>query len=402
MDKFFKWSVLFISLVILACGGVAFYSVFLADRGMTMPSFREMPLLAAVADAEQLGLSVRIEHMESRLPTGNVLAQWPEPGTRIRGAEKNVILKISKGGERRPIPDIRGIDLTRATRMLEGEGFTLGDVIRIKDSTNSGLPAGSVIAQSPAAPGSIPVNIKVDLLVSEGSDDGTFAVPNVAQMTESSAKEMLENAGLRVSVEKQRNRNVIEGQVINTRPAAGTMVKKGDGIRVFISEETSSANTVANANTTTETTPVVTSSRPVVEPDLMDVSVLDQRRRQQPNVLPERTTSGAQSDPHSPEFNLPTSTGETTTAPVVESVVPTPQTPVASTGNKIARVRYTVPPILRPLPLKIEIVDPQGARVLLERSARANETVQVEGNYSQEAVVSIWLGGEFVWQERYR
>ncbi|MCL1941564.1 MAG: PASTA domain-containing protein, partial [Synergistaceae bacterium] len=153
MDKFFKWTVLFIVLVILASGGVAFYSVFLADRGMTMPSFREMSLIDAVADAEQLGLNVRVEQMESKLPIGRVLAQTPEPGTKIRGSDRNVILIISKGGERRPIPDIRGVDLARATRMLGEQGFTVGDVIHIKDSTNSGFPAGSVIAQSPASPG---------------------------------------------------------------------------------------------------------------------------------------------------------------------------------------------------------------------------------------------------------
>ncbi|MCL2146935.1 MAG: hypothetical protein FWH52_03915 [Synergistaceae bacterium] len=47
-------------------------------------------------------------------------------------------------------------------------------------------------------------------------------------------------------------------------------------------------------------------------------------------------------------------------------------------------------------------MDTSGRRVLLDRNARANEVVQIDGNYTQEAVVSIFLGGESVWQETYR
>ena len=408
MDKFFKWTVLFIVLIILASGGVAFYTVFLADKGMTMPSFREMSLIDAVADAEQLGLNVRIEQMESRLPTGSVLAQWPEPGTKIRETERSIILKISRGGERRPIPDIRGIDLARASRILEEHGFIVGDVIRIKDNSNSGLPAGAVIAQSPASPGNIPANHKVDMLVNEGSDDGRFAVPNVSQMTESEAREMLEGVGLRiVSTEKARSRNVPEGQVLHTRPAAGTIVKRGEGIRIFISEG-DSASSVATAENVGGTAAVPLLPRPI-EPDLTDISVLDQQaiiRRQQElaGVRPETARAGSsalQNDPHSPEFNLALPGVTTPAAPA--PVVPAPPAPtVTNTGGKVANVRYQVPPILKPLPLKIEIIDHQGTRVLMERDVRANETIRVDGAYSQEAIVSIWLGGEFVWEDRFR
>ncbi|MCL1875865.1 MAG: PASTA domain-containing protein [Synergistaceae bacterium] len=400
MEKFLKWTVVFIVLIILASGGVAFYSVFMTDKEMIlMPSFREMSLIDAIADAEQMGLKARIEHIESKLPEGRVLVQWPEPGTKIRGTDKNIILKVSKSAERRnPMPDIRGIELTRATRMLEEQGFVIGDVVRIKDSSNSGLPAGHVIAQSPASPGSIPVGHHVSLLVSDGSEDGRIAVPNVTQMTESAARRTLESAGLRVSsVEKVNNRNVPEGEVANTSPATGSLVKEGDGIKIFISAR---EEPKPKPEATTTSIP----GRQPTEPILTDtsISVLDQPRRpRDPNVLPERTesSSSVHNDPHSPEFSIPPTVGTTTLpgAPVTRSPDAS-----ANTGNKVARVRYQAPPILRPLPLRIEIEDTRGKRVLLERNVRANETVQVDGNYSQEAVVTILLGGEFVWQERYK
>ena len=163
-------------------------------------------------------------------------------------------------------------------------------------------------------------------------------------------------------------------------------------------------------------TETVTSTPPATRPVETDltVTVLDQPRVR-PETIPQRPGSTSlQNDPHHPEFNLPgsggttttttttTTTPTTTTPPAVTTTAPDPQTPAANTGDKIARIRYTVPPILRPLPLKIEIVDLKGTRVLLERNARASETVRLDSNYSQEAIVSIYLGGDSVWQERFR
>jgi serine/threonine-protein kinase len=70
-------------------------------------------------------------------------------------------------------------------------------------------------------------------------------------------------------------------------------------------------------------------------------------------------------------------------------------------GGKIARIRYQVPPLTRPLHLKIEMVDPSGSKVLLDRAAKSGEYVSIDAPYSRECAVTIYLGGEFVWQDRY-
>jgi serine/threonine-protein kinase len=217
-------------------------------------------------------------------------------------------------------------------------------------------------------------------------------------MTEYTARRTLESVGLKIaSVEKVNNKDVPEGDVVNTRPAIGAMVKEGEAIKLLISmkEEPKPKPAVE--------TPSIP-GRSQVEPILIDTSIseLDQpKRSRDTSVLPERIDSQRTSDPHSPEFNIPTNVGTTTTPPGVPVAAASPDAGT-STGAKVARIRYQVPPILRPLPLKIEIVDARGKRVLLERNARTSEVVQIDGSYSQEAVVTIWLGGESVWQERYR
>ena len=153
MGKAIRWTLLFVVLVIFSSGAVAFYTVFFrpADR-IVVPPLRERSVTEAVDEAERLGFAVKIEQTVSSLPAGRVLAQSPEPGAR---ANKNqlIILQVSQGGEQRAIPDLRGQELSRAQRLLQEQGFALGDVIRIKDGAQ---PGGVVIAQSPAAPANIP------------------------------------------------------------------------------------------------------------------------------------------------------------------------------------------------------------------------------------------------------
>jgi serine/threonine-protein kinase len=91
-----------------------------------------------------------------------------------------------------------------------------------------------------------------------------------------------------------------------------------------------------------------------------------------------------------------------TDASNANSAAPAAQTPALQPlGGKIAHIRYQVPPLARPLHLKIEMVDPSGKKVLLDRAAKSGEYVSLDAPYSRECAVTIYLGGEFVWQDRY-
>ena len=71
-------------------------------------------------------------------------------------------------------------------------------------------------------------------------------------------------------------------------------------------------------------------------------------------------------------------------------------------GSKTAKIRYVVPPIARPMDLRIEITDPSGKREIMNRQVRSGESINTTAKYSQECMISIYLGGESVWQERQR
>ena len=415
MGKAIRWTLLFVVLVIFSSGAVAFYTVFFrpADR-IVVPPLRERSVTEAVDEAERLGFAVKIEQTVSSLPAGRVLAQSPEPGAR---ANKNqlIILQVSQGGEQRAIPDLRGQELSRAQRLLQEQGFALGDVIRIKDGAQ---PGGVVIAQSPAAPANIPVDHRVDLLVSEGGAgrDGRLTVPDVARRSEREAREILASSGLRVqAVDKVYSPSMSEGMAIETRPPAGTLARSGDGVRLKIATlqkpagyvEPASApgaagtgNEVGNASGGQGGVVVKVPGQgdiflgegssagaqtPITEAN-PNLTVFDQEGGRRVIRNPALTPDAA---PQSPQTGRP-------------QPAPGPAAAPLTPGGKVAKVRYQVPPLAQPLDLRIEMVDPSGKKVVLDRKARSGEFVSLEVPYEKECVVTFYLGGEFVWQDKYQ
>ena len=416
MGKVVRWTLLFVVLVIFASGAVAFYTIFFRGSGdVVVPLLREMAVADAVAEAERLGLTVKLEQVDSSLPEGRVLAQNPEPGVRARKA-RLVILQVSKGGERRPVPDVRGQELSRAENAIRDQGFAVGSIIRIKDGSQ---PGGVVIAQSPSAPANIPQSRKIDLLVSEGGGgvDGRITVPDVARMSEREARGLLTSSGLRITtVDRVYSPSMSEGQVIGTRPEAGMSVRVGDGVRLRIAtlQEPARAEAPPSAEQQdpsgqpqkpggivvtvpgqgdiligVDEVPAGSSAASVPELD-PNLSMLDQRPGVTgPRVIPNPAIPPAQQQAEKPAVTPPTPSPAPSTSP----------TPGGS-GGKMAKVRYQVPPLARPLALKIEIVDPSGTRVLMDRPAKSGEYVSLDAPYSRECVVTVWLGGEFVWQDK--
>ena len=132
---------------------------------------------------------------------------------------------------------------------------------------------------------------------------------------------------------------------------------------------------------------VGTQSFPIKEVD-PNISVFDQRRVSQPVLSP------------------PPPPAQTKQVSAQSSALPPPPASQAQSvnlpaGSKLAKIRYQVPPLTQPLNLKIEMVDPSGKKVLLDRDAKSGESVSLDTSYSKECIVTISLGGSFVWQERY-
>jgi len=400
MGKIFRWTLLLVVLVIFTSGAVAFYTVFFpSNEGVTMPLMRNMSLPDAEREARRLGLNVSVAPVESTLPQWQVVAQYPEAGGRVRGGS-TIILNVSRGGARSSIPSVRGLTEPEARSVLQGQGFTVGNVIRIQDDSR---PGGTVIAQNPAAPANVPNDIRVDLLVSQGGTgaDAMVIVPDVAGMPQSQARELLLAGGFRVAaVTSVYSPRDVSGNVTSTRPAGGTPARAGEGVRLWVATHTRPEGTpnpvqpIAQPPSTT-----LVGNEPPRDPSQdqmanLALSTLDQQFQ-------------AVTPPVTPNVPVPQQPPAPEPQPAVQpeqAPVPTPQ-PVqqnlAPVGTRIARIRYPVPPLARPLPLRIELTDPSGRRVLLNREVRSGEYISLDAPFTTESVVRFYLGDEFVWQDRF-
>ena len=140
------------------------------------------------------------------------------------------------------VPNVTGNQLGVAITLLEQDGFTVGDVVRVEREA----PANEVLEQDPAAspPGDQAAldcafatffcsKPEVTLTVSSGP--GSATVPSTAGQAEEEATRQLEAAGFRVSVERVNSESVEAGQVIHSEPGGGSTATKGSTVVLFVS-----------------------------------------------------------------------------------------------------------------------------------------------------------------------
>ncbi|MBP8672759.1 MAG: PASTA domain-containing protein [Synergistales bacterium] len=360
MGRIVNLSLIIILLVLVGSGLASFYAIFIGGKNVEVPSLEGRSVTEALDEIQRLGLLSRVDEIDSSLPKGAVISQWPEAGAEVRKG-KVILLKVSKGSKQVSVPDVRNLDYERASQQLREAGFVVGDVLRTRDDR---APAGTVIAQSPAAPALVPENARVSLLVSSGSAGGsasTTTVPDVRGKGEDEARRILRSVGLRVGgVSYVYNAMTAPGIVMEVRPAPGTTIPANGAVSLIVATDRKP-----------QTQEVASSPKPVI-----------------PGQAPQAKLDSKEPEPDLAPKPLPEQKKE-------------PQAKPQEQPAKIAKVRYVVPPLSKPLALKMEMVDARGTQTLLDREVKGGEYITLDAPYAKEAVVTIYLGGEFVWQERY-
>ncbi|MBP5212078.1 MAG: PASTA domain-containing protein, partial [Pyramidobacter sp.] len=301
----------------------------------------------------------------STLPRGTVIGQWPESGVTLR-ADKTAILKVSRGTEKQSLPDVRGLPQNQAVKKLQDAGFIVGEIQKIHHER----PAGVVVAQNPASPVSVSPSREIGLLVSLGPSaaSGTVIVPDLVERDEKTAEQLARESALRPRIEYVFDNSSPKGMVISMVPAAGRSVQRGSTVTLRVASWDSRLAPKKRDDQTGEKS--AGGAR---------VTIVE------PGTDPEKGVVAA-NDPKTP--------------PAAEKPAAEAKKPAAP-RKKVASIRYQAPPVNNQT-LVIEIVDNNGERRLLSRKVKAGENIRINAPYVGEAVVTIYLGGNFVWQDRYK
>jgi eukaryotic-like serine/threonine-protein kinase len=128
-------------------------------------------------------------------------------------------------------PNVIGQTLPQATATLHGKGLVVGTVTFQFTGAND---TGKVLSQSPAAQFLLSQGDKVSLVVSRGIK--IVSVPNgLVGLSTAQARTALQAAGLAVGQIVARNSDAPAGQVLATRPRAGTQVPSGRKVELVVS-----------------------------------------------------------------------------------------------------------------------------------------------------------------------
>ena len=182
---------------------------------------------SAVIKGAGLTLGDVTEQYSASVDSGKVISSDPKAGKVIEHTAK-ISIVVSKGKEPATIPDVTGQSEDEAKKTLEDAGLKKGKVS--KDYSDS-VAKGNVIASSPIAGASgYYKGDSVDLTISKGPEKVT--IPDVTGKGQDEAKKTLEDAGLKVEVNKRLGGPF--GTVRSTDPAPGSSVKPDSKVTINI------------------------------------------------------------------------------------------------------------------------------------------------------------------------
>ncbi|MDN5363642.1 MAG: eukaryotic-like serine/threonine-protein kinase [Eubacteriales bacterium] len=129
------------------------------------------------------------------------------------------------------VPDVRGMTLDQAERILEERGLR---ALVIDQQYSSEVPAGQVISQVPEPGRKVKKGRTVNLVLSKGVE--TVSVPDVRGKEVQYARFALEDRGFKVEITYEFSDTVPQDRVIDQAPEPGSWVEKGSTVTLTVSK----------------------------------------------------------------------------------------------------------------------------------------------------------------------
>jgi len=417
MSNIRRYIVTIVILIIISCFGVLLYTIFHDDGQVTVPQLVGMSLPEASDALTKLGITAKVEKVDSQEAVNTVLTQSIKPGKKVKPGE-SMILQISSGGKQTKIPDVRKMKTADAICTLEEAGFSVTKTIKVNDAEHE---PDTVLAQNPYGGQSVATETSVELLVCEGNalGEGSVYVPDLRGKKLDEAEKILAESGLAIGEKNIAASVAPEGTVLGTKPGIGAKVDGGSSVSVTVSSGKEAEKKVAETDAGTvnkESTVKVVKAQPKAEPKKTETKAAVKTDSKQAAKAETKTTAKTE--------EKQTAKAETKTAAKTEEKQATKaeakvaakepetkqpektETKTAETKpeepQKSAKLRYVVPPLVKPMNLKVTLQDSRGTHVLKDVTVKGNEVYMIPIRYSGKANLTILLGGEEVWQESYR
>ncbi len=224
---------------------IAFVVVFLlmstgssGEEKLTVPSLVGQTIDDVLADTTYTGqftIEEAAERLESDRPVGEILEQDPEPGTKVtKGAI--ITLTVSAGGDNvsdtYKIIDFKGRTLEYAQAMLDEHEVSY----KTEEEYSDEVEAGKITRTDPAAGEELEKGATLTIYISKGKEDKKVAVPGLYGLSQSAAKQALEEKGLKLGSVDQVENSAAVGTVVWQSVDTNVEVSEGTTINIQISK----------------------------------------------------------------------------------------------------------------------------------------------------------------------
>ncbi|AGA70145.1 serine/threonine protein kinase [Desulfitobacterium dichloroeliminans LMG P-21439] len=234
-----RWPWVALGILVLLVGGlwIGLSNWFNVDT-TTVPPLVGKSINEAGYFVERANLFLDPETLEENSDTvekGKITRSEPQEGSAVKEG-KSIKIWMSLGPQQVKFPNFKTGDITHETAVnnLKSLGF-VEENITIQTDQNSALPTGIIAEQDPAPGIDWPKNGYITLFVSAGKGSQPQPLPSVIGKSPAEAQAILIQYGLVVTPATEDSTEFPPDVVMDTIPKPGTMVKKGDSVKIIIS-----------------------------------------------------------------------------------------------------------------------------------------------------------------------
>jgi serine/threonine protein kinase len=201
---------------------------------------------AATDELENAGFKPIVAYQHSTTVKPGFVISTNPPGGTLATLSTGVVVTISTGPKTASVPSVTGLSEDDAATQLQSAGFKLGKVTK---QAAAGQTAGTVLSQSPAAGGTLPVGRSIKLVIAKLPTK--VVVPKVVGQNEVQAGQTLGAAGFGVGVDQRAVTNPAKvGVVLSQHPAPATKVHRASTVTITIGIPAAASSTTTTTSST--------------------------------------------------------------------------------------------------------------------------------------------------------
>jgi beta-lactam-binding protein with PASTA domain len=207
---------------------------------VTVPDLSGLTYTEAISVLESSSLQYEVSPdsgFSTEHPALSVLKQLPASTLLVKRDRKIFLTLNARNPPILKMPSLVNMPLKNVQEILANIGLQRGDIIYVPDIGINVVLEQRFKGSSIREGVEIPKGSKIDLVVGDGMGNQLFVAPSLVGMEEEEAEFLALGSGLRVG-RKSYNKtdSVAPGKVYLQRPAAGSEVKTGDLIDLWVSK----------------------------------------------------------------------------------------------------------------------------------------------------------------------